>query len=380
MPPENSEQNFSADDLASLGETPADDGGGGDGKAATETAKAATEGQKGASEGAKAATEATEAATAAKGKDGKTIATGADAEVDDAAKDKAAADAKAEKLDRNELTEDLRKAIAEHYAAGDKKAEAKELRRLERVKDIKSLWGMYRELESRFDGGGLIKKPGKDAKPEEIADYHKALGVPEKPEDYFKEIKLDNGAVIGEADKPLVDGFAAAVHKSGATPQFVNAALNWYYDNQMEQAAALDEADDSFRRENERALRDELGPAKFKNIPNHVALLFKTAPGGMDLENPNALMTRLLGGRTADGRIIGNDADITRWLVDAARELYPRQTAVGDGNQSGMGMDDEIAQIEGRMKNDRQAYYKDEKAQARYRELIDIRSKIRARA
>lgn len=370
MADEDNSRNFSADDLALLPTGEADDGG----DKAAETPPPA-DAAKDAVKPAEAAKDAAKSAD----KDGKTIATGADTETEDKAKEEEVAKAKAEKIDRNELTEDLRKMIAEHYAAGDKKAEAKELRRLERVKDIKSLWGLYRELEGKFTGGGLIKKPGKDAKPEEVAEYHKAMGVPEKPEDYFKDVKLENGAVIGEADKPLVDGFAAAVHKSGATPQFVNAALNWYYQNQEEQAAAMDEADEAFARESERTLREELGPSVFRRVPNHTALLFQSAPGGMDPKNPNSLVSRLLGGRTSDGQIIGNDPDVTRWLLDVAREAYPKRTVVEEGNQSGMSIDAEIKQIEGRMKDDRRAYYKDEAAQARYRELITAREKIRAR-
>lgn len=316
---------------------------------------------------------------AAKGEKPGTIATGADAEVEDKAKEDAKTAAKQEQIDRNELTEDLRKMIAEHYAAGDKKAEAKELRRLERVKDIKSLWGLYRELEGKFTSGGLIKKPGKDAKPEEIAEFHKAMGVPEKPEDYFKDIKLENGAVIGEADKPIVDIFATAMHKAGATPAVMNAMLNTYYAHQESQAAAMDEADDEFRRESERALKDEYG-ASFKRMTNAIGPLFSTAPGGADVKNDGSLYARLMGGRTADGRIIGNDPDIVRWLVSLAQDVNPAATVVEDGNQSGLTIDAEIRKIEDRMRTDSRGYYKDEPMQARYRELLTAREKIRARA
>jgi hypothetical protein len=382
MPPETSEQNFSADDLVSLGETPADDGGESAGDKAADPPKADAKQPDAAKDAGKDAGKQDAGAKnepAAKDKDGKTIATGADAEAEDKAKDDESAKAKAEKVDRNELTEDLRKMIAAHYAGGDKKAEAKELRRLERVKDIKSLWGLYRELEGKFTGGGLIKKPGKDAKPEEIAEFNKAMGVPEKPEDYFKDVKLENGAVIGEADKPLVDGFAAAVHKAGATPQFVNAALNWYYQNQEEQAAAMDEADDEYRRESERALKDEFGPA-YRRMTNAIGPLFATAPGGTDIKNEGSLYARLMGGRLADGRIIGNDPDVVRWLASIAQDVNPAATVVEDGNQSGVTIDAEIKQIEQRMKDDRRGYFKDEAAQARYRELLTARDKIRARA
>ena len=372
MTDENATREFSADDLAMLGgkeadtPPPANDGAGD--KTAEQKPPAKTEGEaKGGEQ------------PGPKGDKPATIATGADAEAEDKTKDDAAAKAKAEKVDPNELSAELRQLIAEHYAAGDKKVLAAELRRLERIKDIKSLWGMYREAEGKLTSGGLIKKPGKDAKPEEIAEFNKAMGVPEKPEDYFKDIKLENGAVIGEADKPIVDIFATAMHKAGATPAVMNAMLNTYYAHQESQAAAMDEADDEFRRESERALKDEYG-ASFKRMTNAIGPLFSTAPGGADVKNDGSLYARLMGGRTADGRIIGNDPDIVRWLVSLAQDVNPAATVVEDGNQSGVTIDAEIKQIEQRMKDDRRGYFKDEAAQARYRELITARDKIRARA
>ena len=59
----------------------------------------------------------------------------------------------------------------------------------------------------------------------------------------------------------MAESFAAAVHPAGATPEVVSAALDWYYRNEAERAAALDEADESFRQESERKLREELGRA-----------------------------------------------------------------------------------------------------------------------
>lgn len=273
---------------------------------------------------------------------------------------------------------DWRQKAAEHYAAGDKKAFDRELRRLERVADPAGLYGMYRELDNRLNGGGLIKVPGKDAKPEEIAAYHKALGVPEKPEDYFKQVKLENGAVIGEADKPMVDAFAAALHKAGAPPAAMNAALSWYYKQQEDNAAALDQADDTYRRESEKALKEEWGPA-FKRQTNAIATLFAAAPGGTDINNTKGLMARIMGGRTADGKIIGNDPDMIRFLVSMASEVNPAVTVVEEGSQGGMTIDAEISSIEKDMRENRPAYFKDEKKQSRYRDLLNAREKIQAR-
>jgi len=273
---------------------------------------------------------------------------------------------------------DWREKVAQHVAAGDEKAYKRELKRLERIVDPAGVYGNYREAETKLTSGGLIKVPAKDAKPEEIAEYHKALGVPEKPGDYFKGIKLENGAVIGDADKPLADAFAAAVHPAGASPQVVNAALNWYFANQEKQAAALDESDDTFRKEAQQALKEEYGPA-LKRMTNNISSLFTIAPGGTDLENEKALYTRLMGGRMADGSIIGNDPDMVRFLVALALDKNPVASVVEDGDQTGKSVDTEIASIEKRMREDRSAYFKDEKTQARYRQLIEARDKIQAR-
>jgi hypothetical protein len=272
--------------------------------------------------------------------------------------------------------EDWRHKAAEHIAAGDQKAYQREIKRLERIADPAGLYGMYREAESKLTSGGLIKIPGKDATPEEVAAYHKALGVPEKPEDYFKDVKLENGAVIGEADKPLVDAFAQAVHKAGAPPQVLNAALNWYFKNQEDQAAAMDEADETFRVEAERAMKDDLGPA-FKRKVNAIGSLFDIAPGGPDIKNEKSLYARLMGGRTADGKIIGNDPDVVRFMMALALDRNPAATVVEDGDQSGKSIDAEIRDIEQVMRTDRRRY--DKEFAPRYGELLAARDKVRAR-
>jgi hypothetical protein len=317
---------------------------------------------------------ATEGAKGTEGKPaaGKTIASGADSEADD----KATAEATPAKVDPNDLTDDLRKLIAAHYAAGDKKAEAKELKRLERVKDIKSLWGSFREMEAKFTSGGLVKVPAKDAKPEDVKAFHAALGVPEKPEGYMEHIKLESGAVIGEADKPMLSSFTEALHKAGAPPAAVNAAANWYYQRQEQMAADMEEADEAFRREAEKTLKEELGAA-FRRQTNAISSLFATAPGGADDKNPKALYARLVHGRTADGKVIGNDPEVMRWLISMVNEVNPAATVVEDGRQNGKSIDDEIKEIKDIMRTDRRRYDRD--YATRYSELLAVRDKIQAR-
>lgn len=58
--------------------------------------------------------------------------------------------------------------------------------------DLDKLVGSYREAEKAIRDGGKIKVPGEGAKPDEVAAYRTAIGVPEKPDGY--EIKaVENG-------------------------------------------------------------------------------------------------------------------------------------------------------------------------------------------
>lgn len=275
--------------------------------------------------------------------------------------------------------EDWREKMAGLLSGGDKDRHAKEMDRLGTMADPSIAWMRFREMENTWAKRNFVKLPGENAKPEEIAEYHKAMGVPENPEDYFKTVKLENGAVIGEADKPLVDDFAAVAHKAGLPPTAVNTALNWYFGQQEKMAAQLDEADEKFKHEANRALKEEWG-GTFKRRTNAVATLFDIAPGGADAKNPGSLYSRILGGRTADGKVIGDDPDVVRWLSALAFDRNPSATVVEDGDQSGKSVESEISAIEKTMRENRPTYNKDTNMQARYRELLEARDKIRAKA
>lgn len=81
---------------------------------------------------------------------------------------------------------------------------------------------------------GMLKVPGADAKPEEIAAYHKALGVPEKPEGYGlkQPDQLPEGVVW---DQSFADGFSKAAHAAGLTPAQVQALAGWHHQHVSEQ-------------------------------------------------------------------------------------------------------------------------------------------------
>ncbi len=73
---------------------------------------------------------------------------------------------------------------------------------------------------------GLIRLPGPDAKPEDWAAYHKAIGVPEKPEDYGLKApeKMPDGIAY---DEPQARSFASAAREIGLTPTQAAKLQDW---------------------------------------------------------------------------------------------------------------------------------------------------------
>lgn len=271
---------------------------------------------------------------------------------------------------------DWRETTAAAIAGDNVKAHAKEMKLLERYADPARIYAKARELESKLSETSAVRRPGPNATAEEVRAYHLAIGVPDTPAGYFSQLRLDNGAVLGSADRPLAESFAAALHPAGATPEVLNAALNWYFRNEETEAAALDEADEMFRIESEQTLKEQFGAGYIRKT-NAIAALFADTPGGPDVNDPGSLFARLMGGRMADGRIIGNDPDMVRFLVGLSGDLNPAATVTEAGNPSGQSIDAEISEIRARMRSDRRGYFADDTLQARYRELIATRERNR---
>ena len=249
-------------------------------------------------------------------------------------------------------------------------ADGKHLKTLERFDSPKSMFDSYMALRQKLDSGELkpVSEFPAGGKPEQQAEWRKAHGIPDAPEGY--ELAFDDGLVIGEHDKPIVDGFLAAAHSANASPQQVNQIMHWYYEEQERVLTAQEEADANFLRESEDTLRAEWG-GDFRTNINMIKGLVDTMPADVrDL---------FLNARLGDGKALVNHPDMARWLAMNARTINPVATVVpGAGANIAGAIDDEITSIEKMMRTDRQAYNKDEKMQARLRELYGARERAKA--
>lgn len=110
------------------------------------------------------------------------------------------------------------------------------------VKDIAGLAKMARDNMVALRDSGRVKMPGADAKPEEIAAWHKAIGVPDAPEGY--ELR----GPVGEDGNPvplnegLLGPLAASAHKLGIPKTALEGLVQDFVKAQQDQIFAADTA------------------------------------------------------------------------------------------------------------------------------------------
>lgn len=257
--------------------------------------------------------------------------------------------------------------------AGDDKSQ---LTQLERMASPAEVWKAYRELQAKVSSGelGAVPKPlAKDAKPEEVAAWRKANGVPEKPEDY--KIELPNGMVVGEADKPLVDNFVKYAHDANMPPAVVNQALGWYYQMQDALTAQQLERDEGFHTDSTVALKQEWG-GDFKANLNAVTGVLNLFPEDFRAQLEHA--------RTPDGQKLGDTPAFNKALLEIGKMINPAATLLPAAAGGGLApVESRIAEIEGIMRGpNSDQYWRGEsgaKMQAELRQLYTARDRIKAR-
>lgn len=252
-------------------------------------------------------------------------------------------------------------------AGGDEKLRAT----LERYTDPAAMAVALRNAQAKISQGVKPGAPPPNASPEELAEFRKQMGVPDSPTDY--KVELSNGMVVGEADKPFVDQFLTDVHGKNWTPGQANEALDWYFQHQDRIVREQEAADNAFNAEAQQKLKEGWGGDFNRNI-NILQNFLAGAPEGVK--------DRLLTGRTADGKLIGDDPMMLGWLVNMARDVNPTASLLPAGQDNAPGVDARLTEIKALMANQGSEYWKGAKAeglQKEYRELITAQAKLTRR-
>lgn len=252
------------------------------------------------------------------------------------------------------------------FAGDDEKA----IKQFERFQSPAEVGKSYRALQQRMSSGELkanVPFPDKGTDAEKTA-WRQAQGLPETHDKY--EVKLPDGMVIGEHDKPLVDTFLKDAHAAHLPPAAVNTALTSYFRMQETQIAEGKKAWDGQIKATEDALRVEWGQDYRKNIGHLEGFL------GEAIEDKD-LRTKVLNG-------VKSDAGFAKVMMGMILQLDPAGTVVtGEGQNQVQAIGDEIAALKKLMGDQSSAYWRGaeaEKNQARYRELIAAQAKLTKKA
>lgn len=248
--------------------------------------------------------------------------------------------------------------------AGD---DAALLKRLGRYSEPKAAIAALAQLQDKISRGELRTKLPKDATQEQLKAWRDENGIPETPDKYdVADLK------ISDEEKGLAESFLKAAHKADIPVTNVKGVLAWLREETAKAKEDRAEQDKELTAQAERELRAALPAGEYKGAMNTVHSLLAGAP--------EAVRDKFTHGRLADGTPIMAHAPTIQWLLALAHEINPAAAMDPTGGGSANALDDQIKEIETKMRSDRKAYNKDEAMQARYRNLIEARDKAKAKA
>jgi len=252
----------------------------------------------------------------------------------------------------------------EQLAGSDEAA----LKQLQRYASPQEVWKKAKALETRLSSGELRAALPAKPTPEQLNDWRKANGVPEKADGY------DLGAAsakFGDETKAFLDRALPVLHAANLSNDQARTVLKFLNDNALDANAARAQSDLQAQEAGEEELRAEWG-AEFKR---NIGLIHGFLDKGADAEFKEAILDAR-DGKT--GKPLSSDPRWLRMLLNAALIDNPAGKLVPGGGANPMkGVEDRIAEIESKMGT--KAYINDDKMQSEYRELIDARDKLRAR-
>jgi hypothetical protein len=149
----------------------------------------------------------------------------------------------------------------------------------------------------------------------------------------------------------------------------LNELTSWYYQRQDQLVKQQELSDATYHDESKDSLMAEWGLKDYRQNLSAMASVRDQMPKG--------LADRILAGRTADGKLIGDDPAFLKWFATISRELNPHATVVG--LDAGKTVDGELEQIRKLRREDPNKYDQDKTMQARELELITAQMRSKAR-
>jgi len=264
-------------------------------------------------------------------------------------------------------------------AGGDKAF----LKTLDRFDSPAALAKAYRELTTKLSAGELraVKPPGDNATPEQLAAWRTAHGLPENADAYVGGLKLADGMLAGEANRPLLASFAEAALAGNWSAEQYSQAVRWYFAMQDQATAERQRADGEFKQATARDLMREWG--------NDYAVNRNTVAQFCDRHFAQNLKLDLLNARLPNGAVLANHPGFSKAILEVAKIVDPRDSLLPNASGAGLSnVESRIAEIEGKYmraahgSDQWKTYWTGEsgaRMQQEYRGLVAAREQTRAR-
>jgi hypothetical protein len=210
------------------------------------------------------------------------------------------------------------------------------------------------------------KPPGKDATPEQIKAWRQSTGRPEAPEGYFNSLPKE--LQFQEYEKPLILDYLKTAHEAGDHPDVVKRNLEVYNKAQQALYQQVQQRDSESKQAVESTLRQEWGGEYQTNMNIFNNFMKANFPAEME----KSLQAARLGDDKST--ILMNSPAFVKSMVRLAREMNPAGVVTGsEGMDNISSINDQIKAYEKRMAS--KEWFKDEKAQAHYRQLVTARDR-----
>lgn len=245
----------------------------------------------------------------------------------------------------------------EDWAAKLAGEDEKTLGLLKQYKSPAEMAKAFKELRKAFDArkpGAPLKLPENPTE-EQVAEYRKAIGVPEKPEDY--QVELPEGVELDPVGQVIQEDFLKTAHSLNMPPEMVQKTLNWFSElTAVQQQLRADQAAET-RRQTEAELRKEWGG----DFSGNVNLMTNILADRLGSKHADFCATEL-----ADGSRLGDNPQFIRLMADLARDAAGANAAMyySDPASAGKSMEQEKADLLAMMNSPdpatRKKYYSDE--------------------
>lgn len=258
-------------------------------------------------------------------------------------------------------TEALPENWRERMAAGNEKYLA-QLKRFQTPAAVAE--HLLTERQRISKGNVLPDKPT----PEQITEYRKENGIPEKPEGYLE--KLPDGLKFTDAERPLIDKFTAALHGQNAKSEVVHAALSAYNEVRVEAEQQRIALNETKKAEGIATLKQEWGADNDRNL---------NVIGNVLAAMPEDARTALASARGPDGVMLFNNPAVLKALAQMGLDINPAYSVLPGSADPVKGMATEIETIEKTMRDEPDKYWNGAAGAAmqnRYRELLGARERM----